>query len=64
VQEGVRLLGLGEPAAHEDLGERVAHAELVGQPPGGAVVDRRNAPGTVVDQGCITALSVSPCGDG
>ena len=43
-----------EAAAHEDLGEGLADAELVGEPARGRVVDRRDAPGAVVDHGSIT----------
>ena len=35
VQERARRRGVAEPAAHEDLGEDLAHAELAGEPADG-----------------------------
>ena len=64
LEEGLGLGRVDEAAAHEDLGEGLADAKLVGQPARGGVTDRRDAPGTVVDQGCITSVSVPRGGDG
>ena len=55
VQERARRGGVAEPAAHQDLGEDLAHAELAGEPPDGCERRRRDAPGAGIVHECITA---------
>ena len=55
VQERARRGGIAEPAAHQDLGEDLAHAELPGEPPDICERRRRDAPGAGIVHECITA---------
>ncbi len=55
VQERARRGGIAEPAADQDLGEDLAHAELPGEPPDVCERRRRYAPGAGIVHECITA---------
>ena len=60
VEEGARRGGVAEPAAHEHLGEDVAHAELLGEPPDVGEGGRRDAPGAWIGHECITRRVYRP----
>ena len=54
VQEGARHGQIVEPAAHQHLGEDVAHAELFGEQPNVGERGGRDAPGAWIGHECIT----------
>ena len=54
MQKGPRRGGIAEPAAHEHLGEDLAHPELSGESPDLRERRRRDTPGAWIGHECIT----------